>query len=55
MLGNKQIFSTDTEISSPHISRNLTNKALLFFVTLAAHFLDLSYSHDKKLILEFSK
>jgi len=28
------MICTDTQISSPHISRILTNKALPFFVTL---------------------
>jgi len=49
-LGNKLIFCTDTQISSPQISRIFTNKALPFFVTLPAPSLDLFSSQDKKLI-----
>jgi len=37
-LGNNLIFCTDTQISSPLISRILTNKVLSFFVTLPAPF-----------------
>ena len=48
--GQQVIFCIDTQISSPHISCILTNKALPFFVTLPARFLVLFPSHDKKLI-----
>jgi len=50
MLDHKLIFCSDTQISSPHISRILTNKALPFFVTVPAPFLVLCSSHNKILI-----
>jgi len=49
-LGNKLMFCTDIQISSPRISRILTKKALPFFVTLPAPFLVIFSSHGKKLI-----